>query len=371
MTQRTQRAHRAALTAGLMAALTPFAVAFQDTAEPTEEVDEWTDLDREIQALDNLDFYDEPAAELWGYTRVSLFQQDDSSAAGVNLDNLRLNLTGSVSDYSYRITTDLAPGHLDLQDAWLSVPVGDQVAFTFGQFKFPMLRSGLVEARDLLLIARTRNGIYWSRRDQGVMANGHHGRFHWALAGQNGYDGISDRWTVTASARVNVIGEQELPWEGAYGAQSLTRLTFGAGVSDDQASSHGTAVAVDAYLVHKRFSLQAEWLDYARGYSNPDGIPESDKIPELEEQYGSTSPWSVTASYMLVQDKFELAVRYDEFDDVHEPEDFRRRTLTVGSNLYIEGHDLKWQLNYAAAHKGGDDDGLHDHVLALGVTASF
>ena len=84
MTERTQRAHRAALTAGLMAALTPFAVAFQDTAEPTEEVDEWTALDREIQALDNLDFYDEPAAELWGYTRVSLFQQDDSSAAGVN-----------------------------------------------------------------------------------------------------------------------------------------------------------------------------------------------------------------------------------------------------------------------------------------------
>jgi len=361
MTQRTQRAHRAALTAGLMAALTPFAVAFQDTAEPTEEVDEWTDLDREIQALDNLDFYDEPAAELWGYTRVSLFQQDDSSAAGVNLDNLRLNLTGSVSDYSYRITTDLAPGHLDLQDAWLSVPVGDQVAFTFGQFKFPMLRSGLVEARDLLLIARTRNGIYWSRRDQGVMANGHHGRFHWALAGQNGYDLEKDRWTMTASARVNVIGEQELPWEGAYGAHSLTRLTFGAGVSDDQASSNGTAVAVDAYLVHKRFSLQAEWLDYARDYT----------LVDPPEQRGSTSPWSVTASFMLQPDKVELAVRYDEFDDVHEPLDLRRRTLTLGINRYIEGHDLKWQLNYAAAHKGGDEDGLHDHVLALGVTASF
>jgi len=361
MTQRTQRAHRAVLTAGLLAALTPATAAFQDTTEPTEEVDEWTALDREIQALDNLDFYYEPTAEIWGYTRVSLFQRHETEARGVNLDNVRFNLTGTVRDYSYRITTDLAPGRLDLQDAWLSVPVSDEIALTMGQFKIPLLRSGLVEARDLLLIARTRNGIFWSRRDRGVMANGHHGRFHWALAGQNGADGISDRWVMTASARVNVIGERELPWEGAYGAHSLTRLTFGMGVSNDDASSNGTAAAVDAYLVHKRFSFQAEWLDYARDYTVIDPL----------EQYGSTSPWSVTASYMLQPDKYELAVRYDEFDDVHEPRDLRRRTLTVGINRYIEGHDLKWQLNYAAAHKGGRDDGLHDHVAALGLTASF
>ena len=74
---------------------------------------------------------------------------------------------------------------------------------------------------------------------------------------------------------------------------------------------------------------------------------------------------------MLVPEKYEVAVRYDDFDDTNTPMAFDRRTLTFGLNRYVRGHDLKWQFNYAAAHKGGDEDGPYDAVVALGLTASF
>jgi hypothetical protein len=370
MTHRTPQARRL-LTAGAVWAATalpatalPLAQdAAQELAE-AEEVDEWALLDQELQALESLHYTYEPSAEIWGYGRVNLFHRKEGDNAGVNLDNIRLNLTGAVGRTSYRVTTDLGPGNLNLQDAWLSVPMGDELAFTLGQFKIPFLRSGLVEARDLLFIARTRNGIYYSRRDQGVMVNGDHGRFHWAIAGQNGADSLTERILTTANVRLNVIGPEELPWEGAYGARSLTRLTCGAGVSNDDAARNGTAFALDANLVHRRFSLQGEWLDYGEAYNLVDAL----------EQRGGTSPWSITTSFMLVPDKYELALRYDDFDDVSRPLDYHRRTFTLGVNRYIQGHDLKWQLNYVAAHKGGSsalDDGPNDAIVALGLTASF
>jgi|GEM_PF-761238 len=331
------------------------------TAEAEDPIDEWAELDQEIQGLAALGFDYVPVAELWGYLRSTVYYQDQPEhSAGLNLDNLRLNLVGEVAGYGYRLTSELASGRLELLDAWLTTNLGEELDFTIGQFRVPFLRSGLIEASDLLFIARTRNGIFYSQRDQGVMLNGDHGRFHWRLAAHNGADSTFDRQLTTIHTEVNLIGEPPMAHEGAYGAGDTTRLTLGAGVSNDDTTSHGTAVAIEAYFVDDRFSLQAEWLDYSSDYSLVD-----------MEQRGDTSPWSVTTSYMLVPHKYEVALRYDDFDDVSSPMDFDRRTFTAGLNRYVEGHELKWQLNVAAAHKGGAADGLHDLLIGLGLTASF
>ena len=256
---------------------------------------------------------------------------------------------------------------MHLEDAWMRTTIGEEIGVTFGQFKIPFLRSGLLEARDLLFIARTRNGIYYSRRDQGMMVQGDHGRLHWSLAGQNGADGQTERMLTTFHTKVNVVGERELPWEGAYRAGSNTRLTLGAGISNDDAASDGTAYSVEAYLVHKGISVHAEWLDYGNDYS----------LVTPLEQRGGTSPWSITASYMIVPEKYEFAIRFDDFDDNRTPLNYDRQTLTIGINRYIHGHDLKWQLNYADAAKNGVHsnplltDGPHEKILALGLTFSF
>ena len=325
------------------------------------EINDWEALDAELRGLDSLKQDYKPMTDIWGYGRVSFFQQKDGGRMGVNMDNIRLNFTGRTGDYSYRLTTELSSGVAGLQDAWISTALGEEISFTFGLFRTPFLRSGLIEARDLLFIARTRNGIFYSQRDQGVMLNGDHGRFHWAAAVQNGADGTIDRSLATIQSDVNVIGEPPLPWEGAYKAGSNTRLTLGAGLSNDDAASDGTAYSIQAYGIHRGVSVQAEWLDYGADYS----------LVNPTEQRGGTSPWSVTTSYMIVAERYELALRYDDFDDQKSPLNYNRRTLTVGINRYIEGHDIKWQLNYAAAHKGGEQDGLQDALVAIGLTASF
>ena len=53
-------------------------------------------------------------------------------------------------------------------------------------------------------------------------------------------------------------------------------------------------------MIHKGFSLTAEWLDYESAY---DLFPYETVPGDQMEQRGDTSPWSLTASYMLVPDK--------------------------------------------------------------------
>ncbi len=330
--------------------------------------DEWEALDRELGALEVDAANSMPGPQIWGYVRTNLAVNDTSGPKlrGFNLDNVRVNVSGEASGFEYRITGELQGGTMFLEDAWASFRVGEEISTTVGRFRSPFLRSGTIEARDLLFITRTRNGVFYSVRDEGVMLNGDHGRLHWAAAVQNGADGMSEDWLTTVNLKVNLAGEDELPWEGAYRAGPNTRLSAGVSVSDDGASPKGTAWAIDTYLVHKGLSVQAEWLDYGQGYDGAFPL----------EQRGGTNPWSLTASYMIVPEKYELAVRFDDFDDKRAPLDYKRQTFTVGINRYIQGHDIKWQLNYASARKSGGsnpsgNDGPSENLIALGLTVSF
>ncbi|MFT7670588.1 MAG: hypothetical protein ACI8X5_003298 [Planctomycetota bacterium] len=360
--------HSTAIAFTLIAWAAPTSFAWQEEGEleiesfAEEETDEWAALDLELQSFEQLTLgTNESSAEIWGYVRGNVFYQDVTNSGAMHLDNLRVNLVGNLSDYNYRLTVDLASGKLQMEDAWVSTNLGEQFNFTLGKFKIPLLRSGMVEANETLFIARTRNGIFYSQRDTGGMFNGDHGRFHWRLSVQNGQNGVAERQLTTLHTSLNVMGEAEKSYEGAFGSDGSTSLTVGAGVSDDDTASHGTAVAFEANLVTGRFSAQAEWVKYGSGYT---------LIPDMEQR-GDTSPWSLTTSYMLVPDKYEVALRYENFDDASAPLDFERRTFSAGINRYIEGHAIKWQFNIAAAHKGGNSDGQHDLLAALGVTLSF
>ncbi len=341
------------------------APAAETQVAATEEPDEWAALDRELAGMETLQLDDGRSnIELWGYIRSSLYWLGPSDEAGVNLDAVRLNFTGRTGDYDYRLTGEFFDGTGRILDAWVSTGLGEEVAFTIGRFRAPFLRSGLIEARDLLFILRTRNGFFYARRDasdDGVMVNGDHGRFHWALASQNGALINDSSQRVTGSVRVNLIGQRELPWEGAYRAGDQTRLTAGIAVSDDDSVSEGLAWNADLYLIHQRFSFAAEIVDYEEGYS----------LDVPLEQRGDTTPWSATASYMLVPETYEVALRYDDFDDRSQPLDYDRKLWTVGLNRYIRGHELKWQLNYAYFENGGSTGDDSGSSLALGLTASF
>ncbi|MCB9914720.1 MAG: hypothetical protein H6828_06160 [Planctomycetes bacterium] len=348
-----------ALAAALLAGL----AAAQD-----ESTDEWADLDRQLAELETLEYERVPGPYIWGYLRTNFAFSDNlrvppnnARLRGFVLDNVRVNVSGESAGLEYRITADLSGGNAFIEDAWAAFQAGEEITATMGRFKSPFLRSGVVEARDLLFITRTRNGVFWSVRDQGAMLNGDHGRVHWAAALQNGADGTVEDWLTTLNLKVNVVGEDELPWEGAYDAGPGTRASLGVSMADDASLGDGTVWALDAYLVHRGISLQAEWLDYGMGYDST----------FVGEQRGGTQPWSVTASYMIVPKTYELAVRFDDFDDRNTPLDFKRQTLSFGVNRYISGHDAKWQLQYSDARKSGLSDGPHEILVALGLTVSF
>jgi Phosphate-selective porin O and P len=346
-----------------LAALAPIGAAQSEGAN-----DEWANLDAELASLNTMSVEEFPGPYIWGYVRTNWAVSDelvvgpgDNKLNGFNLDNVRLNASGESHGFEYRITAEALTGTLFLEDAWASFHIGEEISTTLGRFRTPFLRSGTIEARDLLFISRTRNGVFYAVRDEGVMLNGDHGRLHWAAAAHNGADGNGEDWLTTLNVKVNLAGEDELPWEGAYHAGPGTRLSTGVSVSDDGAASDGTAWAIDLYLVHKGFSVQAEWLDYGQDYDNV----------FVGEQRGGTNPYSITTSYMVVPEKYELAVRFDDFDDERAPQNYKRQTLTLGLNRYVRGHDLKWQLNYADARKSGVTDGPHERLLALGLTFSF
>jgi len=330
---------------------------------------EWPELDRELEALSESMAVKTNGPRLWGYVRTNYAWSDElrnaagQSFSGVSMDNVRLAVDGNVDRYSYRVSADMASGTLNLLDAYANIPIGENLAGTFGQFKSPFLSSGLVEARDVLFITRTRNGVFSSIRDAGVQVKGDYDRFHWALAAQNGASGTADKALLTARAMAELIGEPMPAWEGAYSAGDESRVNMAVAFQMDDAASDSNALAVEATAIFNRVYLHGEIVDYGDAWSFDPNFP--------GEQRGGTTPWTLVASLLLPNERWELAMRYDDYDDTVQAADFDRSVFTAGANYYVAGHDLKWQFNYAYGRNGGADDGADANIVAVGLTLAF
>lgn len=338
-------------------------------AAPTEEAGDWPELDRELEALNDSLQVETTGPSIWGYVRTNYANSDEfrdpagQSLSGVSLDNVRLAVDGELDRYAYRVSGDLAGGTMMLLDAYVRITIGEGIHGTFGQFKSPFLSTGLVEARDLLFITRTRNGVFSSIRDKGLQVAGDHDRFHWALAGQNGADGVASETLLTGRLAVDVIGEGMLAWEGAYSSGDEARVNVAVAYQDDGAASDAGALALEATAVVGGFYFHGEVVDYGDDWNLDPNFP--------GEQRGGTTPWTLVASWCFPNEQWEVAARYDDYDDNSAPMDFDRSVYTAGLNYYVAGHNVKWQLNYAYAVNGGTADGPDANLVALGLTLGF
>ena len=360
--------HPLCLTAALLSLLST--AAANDTVDAAATTDsEWPELDAELEALNQELLAPPTGPRFWGYVRTNFAHSDElrnaagRSYSGVAFDNIRVNATGEFDRYAYRITGDLAQGTLALVDAFVRINVGEGIHGTFGLFRPPFLSSGLVEARDLLFITRTRNGVFNSIRDRGIGFDGEHGRFRWAIAGHNGADDIANKVLLTGRASIDVIGEAQPAWEGAYSTGDEARVNVAIAYQDDGAASDAGAFAVEATAIVGDVYLHGEIVDYGDDWSLDPNFP--------GEQRGGTTPWSVVASWLFPNEQWEAAFRYDDYDDTTMPANFDRTLYTLGLNYYVAGHDLKWQLNYGYQRNGGIDDLADANVLALGLTLGF
>lgn len=321
----------------------------------------WARLDAEIAALAAAPAEADGRAGLRGgavlRTSYAWFEEtpvvgSTGTYSGFALDDARPWFEGRVGATTVRLELEAQDGDVRLLDAFARVELAAGLQATVGRFQTELLRSALVEPRNLLFLTRTASGQRWQdARDDGVQVDGRFENLRVAAALQNGGDGAADDSALSVRAELDALGGGVLPSEGAWGSGRKTCLSLGLGWHDDDGGTgDGSVLAADLAATTDRLAIYAEWLDYGDS--------------QVHAQLADTSPWSVTGSFMIDKDKFELAVRYEQADDADDT-----RTLTIGLNRYLVGHDVKWLANFAdIARDGSSPDGT---AFGLGLTASL
>ena len=307
---------------------------------------------------------DSHATHISGFFRSNYAHSKDlrgsgttNDLGGINLDAVRLEVSGHTDEFDVFISGDAFSGNLTLLDALVTVPLHPGIAVVAGQFRPPLLRSGLLHFSDTLFLFRTRNGIFASLRDRGAMLRVDEGNFHIEAALHNGADSAGSDFLYTGRVSMDLAGRGVSAFEGAYGAEEDVAATIGISAQEDEALDSGEIVALEAAMTMAPFSLQAEYLNYAASFDldSVTGLP----IPGSRSD---TNPYSITASAMVVPDQVEVALRFDDFED-----NLDRELYTLGANYYVRGHDAKVQLNLTHLESdGGDED-----ILAVGLTVAF
>jgi len=346
--------------------------------------EEWPTLDREIEHLASSLSQGGGGLGVSGFVRTSYASSSDVSfpdpqgiangdptatndLGGFSMDNVRLEFSGSVGEFNVFVSVegsnDLGMGAFGgigtigaatVLDAWAAMNITEDIAVTLGTFRLPFQGDSLRDEDETLFIDRSITGDRWAGRDAGVMFSGNFDALGWWLAAQNGVDGAGDDLVITARAAFNAMGTGFGAVEGAYGAGDESNLTIAAGYTDDGNLDDGEAISIDADYARGALSFGFSMVDYGDGVA---GAP----LPVGAEL--ATTPWDGTVSFMVSPDTWELAARWDDFDDSNDT-----TMITLGLNRYLEGHNAKWQINYSTI----DSDMTANEIdmIQLGLTVS-
>jgi hypothetical protein len=370
------------------------------TAPGAETESEWISLDRELATLaSTVQDRDEDGFRIGGFIRTSFAYSDDVDAdpltmedeelGGFSLNNARVNISGSVGDYSLFIQlegstsrqSDLgllnlvdlgmpgidpsdflgglryvdSPDGVGVLDAYADFYITDEIKGRMGNFRPPVLSSALLDENELLFINRTINGEIWDFRDLGLQLNGAFDRLGWWVAIQNGADLQADELAFSGRITFNALGDAATrDVEGAYGSDEENDLLLGVAYYQDESLDDADALAAEVAFTMQQFGLSGEVVDY--------GVDDDD-FNGTDIDLDNT-PWSATASFMFVPEQWEAAVRWEDIDD-----DADTTIFTGGVNYYVEGHDAKWQLNYSSFDS--DDNDIDSDIVALALVVAI
>jgi hypothetical protein len=351
---------------GALAVTTVSSLGFAGNGE------DWMTLDREIESLTSGMAQGGSGFSVDGWVKSSYASSGDvsfpSSGSGTNdlggfsLDSIRVNFDGSLGDFDVHValegSSDFGLGQLGnvgnaglvgVIDAYGTFSITDQVAVQVGFFRPPFLNDSLRDEDEFLFIDRTVQGDVWAFRDQGVMFSFSFDQFSAWLSVQNGVDAQGDELAFTVRAEFNAMGAGMASTEGAYGANDdENNLNLGAAYYDDGDVTDGSAFSFDVDYSRGPLYAAASIVGYDKGF----GFPEAD-----------STPWDVTVSYMVAPDEWEIAGRWEDFDDSNDSSSW-----TLGVNYYVEGHDMKWQLNYSSITS--DASAAEIDVIAIAMLVS-
>lgn len=365
------------------------AAALSLTAVPgLASENDWSQLDQEVEALTS-SLQDQDGLHIGGWIRARWDFSGDLETDLVNIDGdtqtqslngasvpqVRLILDGETGGYGYFVQYELSsqreltdpslPGD-KLLDASIDFPIGETIRGTVGQFKPPIVRSALLSRKDIFFLDKSTNGIAWSGRDQGVMVEGEFDALGWWLTLMNGSDGAFEDLFISGRVDFDLMGEGVGNVEGAYGGGDNPSVTAGVSAFSDGFSDDGEGFGADVYASTNIYSFGAELVDYGdSGYfSQAAGIATIGLTP-VDTGLGGATPWAISGTYMLTPDTWEVGARYQDLDN-----DDDERLIEIAVNHYLQGHDLKWQVQYTnfSTDAAGEDDA---DVISGGIVLAF
>ncbi len=340
----------------------------------------WVSLDQEINNLNaSLSAQNATGPKVGGYIQtrwenssdiqvVDPVSTTDHDLSGFRFSNIRVEVSGDAgSDYSYKVSFDLASGAAALKDAYAKFKIGDQVTGKIGNFKTNFLRSSTVGDNKTVLLDRTilGSGPDWNARDIGLELGFGYDTINLTVSAQNGTDLQGKEMKIGAKASINLMGGGVGKVEGAYGAGDEVALTAGVAYLKDSNLDNATELGFEAELTSGPFSLAAEAVKLDK--NNFIAI-DVDRDGTADVAANDHTPWDVTGSY-LFNDMWEGVVRYESLEDTD-----NSKLLTVGVNYFVSGHDIKWTAEYqkfstdAALSGGGSND---VSLVAVGISISM
>jgi len=314
---------------------------------------DWSTLDQEIEALTASTALDTTGPTIGGRIRTSYVSNSDSDTGDFDVVDARMSASGSRGDYGYKLQVDFADAG-SLLDAYVDFPLGGQVNGRFGQFKAGLSRSGLMSSGDIFFTTRNLAGTSWSGRAEGFMLSGEFDQLGWSLTIQDGADAGGDDYLMAGKVDFDLMGDGASSNEGAYGGTDAPSATAGIGFWDDG----GGAADLDGTLLEFHggtnvYSFGIDMMSVGDG-----GAPTTNGNDILVG--ADSSPMSVMGTYMLQPDTWELGVRFEDYDD-----DASER-LSVAAVNYLDGHDLKWTIEYSSTSVGDVDTDILTIQLNLG-----
>jgi hypothetical protein len=262
---------------------------------------------------------------------------------------------------------------VSLRDAWLSYEIDPALSFRAGQFKTPYSRQALTGVGDQLFIERAiTDDAFAPGRDVGVQAFGGIGGddddlFTYAAGVFNGEGpnrSNNDRGLAYAvRLALNPWGAPS-EFEGDFKRSKSFKASLGVNAALHQNDGHrgrgeDRRLGADLAARYAGFSLsgEAHWLE-------EDAVSGDDPTA-----YG----WLVQAGYALVEDRLEIALRAANVDwHDHGGADDARREYLIALDWYLDGHAVKWQLDFGRVEEHeGDGDVQDEWRLRLQFQLTF
>jgi len=334
---------------------------------------EWSQLDKEVEALSMSLTTGGDGPQIGGristyYASSGDFMIGMDDLGGFMVPDARVDLSGSVGEYSYRLQWNwgngmLGDGGAGLLDAYIEIPVGELKA-TLGQYRPPILSSGLTAGNRLAFVERSELGKIFSARDTGAQLNGTFDAIGWWLAVMNGTaNNTGDELLVAGRVAFDFLGAGAGDTEGSYGASDDPSGTVAASFFTD-GESDGDGFAVEAAISTSVYSISIELAplggDNAGELYVPGGIGLGPFASRVE---GDSSPLSFAGTYMLQPDVWEFGARFQTVDNAADT-----TKIDVAVTRFVQGHDLKYQAQFS---QSDSDAGFDGSTILLGMMLSF